>query len=60
MLQIQVGVNFIRCLEVYYAWEEEEYAQIYQEHIKLHNNLWDHVKQLRSSKKRALESAHST
>ena len=47
MLQIQVGVNLIRCLKRYSSWEEEEYAQIDQEHIQRHKSLWDHVKQLR-------------
>ena len=47
LLQIQVGVNLIRCLEVCYSWEEEEYAQIEQEHIHTHKSLWDHVEQLR-------------
>ena len=47
MLQVQVGVNLIRCLEGYSSWEEEEYAQIDQEHIQLHKILWDHVEQLR-------------
>ena len=43
LLQIQLGVNLIRCLEGYSYWEEEEYAQIGQEHIQLHKSLWDHV-----------------
>ena len=47
LLQIQVGVNLIRCLEGYSSSEEEEYAQINQEHIQLHKRLWDHVEQLR-------------
>ena len=32
LLQIQVGVNLIICLEGYCSWEEEEYAQLDQEH----------------------------
>ena len=47
-------------MEVYYSWEEEEYAQIDQEHIQLHKSLWDNVKQQRSSDKREKVSAHLT
>ena len=43
LLQIQVGVKLIICLEEYSSWEEEEYAQLDQEHKQLHNRLWDHV-----------------
>ena len=47
LLQIQVGVNFFRCMEGYSSWEEEEYAQISWVHIQMHKSLWDHLKQLR-------------
>ena len=47
LLQIQIGVNFIRYMEGFYSWEEEEYTQIDQEHIQLHKRLWDHVEKLR-------------
>ena len=47
LLQIQVCVNLIIFLEVYYSFEEEEYAQIDKEHIDLHKSLWDHVKKMR-------------
>ena len=47
LLQIQVGVNLIRCMEGYYSWEEYESAQLDQEHSQMHNRFRDHVEQLK-------------
>ena len=46
MLQIQVGVNLIRCMERSSSWEEEKYTQLDKKHIQLRNRLWDRVEQL--------------
>ena len=40
------------CLEEFSSLEEEEYAQLNQEHRKLLDENWTHVEQLRSTEEK--------
>ena len=37
LLQIQVGVNLVMCMEGFSSWEEDEYAQLNHEHRQMNN-----------------------